>query len=307
LRLLSLAVVALSLAACNAIHFNRFLLERRFVHDGLHNRVASLPSGQMRYFDGGEGPPVVLLHGFGFGALENWEKAAPALVKHRRVIAPDLYWFGLSVPTKTIDSAEAEAAAVIELLDALHIERADIVGASFGGLVALRLVLAYPERVDRLVLVDAAGLKPTTAERDQISANFGHSHSIAGLLMPTDLQVLKNFLEIVVYRRKPPMPDWVLKQVMRELSRNRAAKTRLCDVLEREQVDLDDLAKIHAHTLVIWGRHDPLLLESIGERMAHALPDAKLVVFEEGAHSSMLEQPARFNAVVERFLEGQSL
>jgi 2-hydroxymuconate-semialdehyde hydrolase len=307
MRLISLVVLALSLAACNAIHFNRFLLEHRFRHFGLHDPRAALPSGEMRYFDGGEGPPVVLLHGFGFGALENWEKAAPAFVKHRRVIAPDLYWFGLSVPTRTIETAGAEAEAVIELLDQLGIQRADIVGASFGGLVALRLVLAHPERVNRLVLIDAAGLKPTPAERDQISANFGHSHSVASLLMPTDLQALKHFLEIVVYRRKPPMPDWVLKQVMRELSRNREAKTRLCDALEGEQVDLDELAKIRAHTLVIWGRHDPLLLESIGERMAHALPDAKLVVFEEGAHSSMLEQPSRFNALVEHFLEGQSL
>ncbi len=187
-------------------------------------------------------------------------------------------------------------------------QRADVVGASFSvkSLIALRLVLAHPERVDRLVLIDAAGLKPTTAERDQISANFGHSHSVASLLMPTDPQVLKHFLEIVVYRRKPPMPDWVLKQVMRELGRNREAKTRLCDVLESEQVDLAELAKIKAHTLIIWGRHDPLLLESIGERMAHAMPDAKLVVFEEGAHSSMLEQPSRFNAVASNALPRRS-
>lgn len=299
------ALVALTaLVGCNAIEFNRFRLRNRFSWAGLHDRVALLPSGRMHFYEGGDGPPLLLLHGFGFGALENWEKQAPAFAKHHHVIAPDLYWFGQSVPARPIDTPEDEAEAVRELLDALHVDRADIVGASFGGLVALRIALTHPDRVDRLILVDAAGMAPTQAERDDISATFGHTHSVASLLMPTDLSALKNFLGIVVYRRKPPLPDWVLRQVMRELSRNREAKTRLCRALEGDLIEPAEFARIRARTLVIWGGRDPLLPLSIGERMAKAIPGSQIIVFDDAAHSSMLELPTRFDTVVSHFLDG---
>jgi len=121
--------------------------------------------------------------------------------------------------------------------------------------------------------------------------------------MPTDLGALKRFLERVVYRRKPPLPDWVLRQVMKELGRNRAAKTRLCHAFNDDLLDEPQLAQFRARSLVLWGRNDPLLLVSLAERMAHAIPGAELVIFEDAAHSSMLEQPSRFNTVVQRFLD----
>jgi pimeloyl-ACP methyl ester carboxylesterase len=309
LSIVSLSIVGLSivsLSGCNAIHFNHFLLRQRFARAGLEEFRIRLRSGEIRYFAGGEGPPLLLLHGFGFGAVENWAKQGPAFAQHRRVIAPDLYWFGASVPSSPIESAAAEAEAMVELLDALHIQRADLVGASFGGLIAVHMAMRHPDRVDRLVLVDAAGLRPTRQEQLNIAANFGGRSHVEELLMPTELEQLKTFLERVVYRHKPPFPDWVLRQVMHELGRNREAKTRLCRALNDELFDEASLSQLAARTLVIWGRNDPLLLVSMGERMAHSIPGAELLIFDNSAHSAMLEQPWRFNEAVLRFLDGPS-
>jgi 2-hydroxymuconate-semialdehyde hydrolase len=299
-----IAIALVGLAGCNAVHFNHWMLRKRFARAGLDEHQVQLPSGSVRYLAGGQGPPVLLLHGFGFGAVENWSKQGPALARKHQVIAPDLYWFGASVPSGTVESAAAEADAMVELLDALQIARADVMGASFGGLVAIHMALRHPERVDRIVLVDAAGVRPTREEQLRIAASFGGQHSVEDLLMPTQLGALKTFLERVVYRHKPPFPDWVLRQVMRELGRNREPKTRLCRALQGELFDEEQLSRIVARTLVVWGRNDPLLLVSMGQRMAHAIPGAELLVFENAAHSAMLELPGPFNDAIANFLDG---
>ncbi len=303
MRLASLLFALAGLSGCDAIKFNNWRLRHRFARQGLVSHTAELPSGRMHYYDGGSGAPLLLLHGFGFGAVENWEKQGPAFAKHRRVIAPDFYWFGQSVPSGPCESVRAQAEAVVELLDALGLGRVDVVGASFGGLIALHLAIGHPDRVGRLVLVDAAGVRPTRDELDRIGAGFGGQSRVEDLLMPTDLAALKQFLERVVYRTKPPLPDWVLRQVMRELSRNREAKARLCRAFSDELLDDAALARVAARTLVIWGRNDPLLLLSMGERLAKAIRGAEMIVFEDAAHSAMLERPARFNQTVLRFLE----
>ena len=296
--------LAVSMGGCNVLHFNHFLLSRRMARSGIEQVKIQLPSGMLRCFIGGEGPPLLMLHGFALGAVENWSKQVPALSRDHRIIAPDLYWFGDSVPTRPIDSAKAQAAAMVELLDALQIPRADVVGESFGGLIAIDLALLYPDRVDRVVVSDAAGMRPTREELDQIAKNFDGQNRIEELLMPSTLENLKKLLERLVYRHKPPFPDWVLRQVIRELSLHRDEKKKLSESMLNEVFDVADLAKISARTLILWGRNDPLLLPSMGERMAKAIPGAELYIFEHASHSAMLETPSSFNEVVSAFLQG---
>lgn len=291
-----------SLTGCNVLHLNHFLLRRRMARSGIEQVKIPLPSGMMRCFIGGEGPPLLLLHGFALGAVENWSKQFPALSRDHHVVAPDLYWFGDSVPTRPIDSAKAQATAIVELLDSLHLPRVDVVGESFGGLIAIDLALMYPDRVDRVVVSDAAGMRPTREELDQIAKNFDGQSRIEELLMPSTLDNLKKLLERLVYRHKPPFPDWVLRQVIRELSLHRDEKKKLSESMLNEVFDEADLAKISARTLVLWGRNDPLLLPSMGERMAKAIPGAELYIFEHASHSAMLETPSHFNEVVAAFL-----
>jgi pimeloyl-ACP methyl ester carboxylesterase len=305
---LALAVAAIAhLAAasgCNAVRLNNKMLQGRFHRAGMVESWAELPSGKMRYFVGGDGPPLLLLHGFGFGAVENWSRQVKVFTKRFRVYAPDLFWFGASVPRAPIETTPAEAETVRELLDALHLPRADVVGASYGGLVALHLALNHADRIDRLVLVDAPGLHPNTDEETVIADDFHGETRVEPLLLPDDVAHLSYFLERVVYGRPPPLPGWILRQVLAELHRNREPKAKLARGLDGpDLLDVARLGRVRNKTLVIWGRNDPLLLPSIGARMAAAIPGAKLVIIPGASHSAMMEQPERFNELVLGFLQ----
>ena len=129
--------------------------------------------------DLGSGTPVLLLHGSGPGvsADANWRPTIPALIDDHRVIAPDQLGFGRTAPPRDGRyTLEAWVDHAVALLDALAIERAHVVGNSFGGAVALRLAADHPDRVDRLVLMGAVGLSfPITDALDDV---WGYTPSV---------------------------------------------------------------------------------------------------------------------------------
>mgnify|MGYP003343354768 CR=1 FL=1 len=113
------------------------------------------------YHDSGEGSPVLLLHGSGPGvsAYANWRLTMPALATRMRVLAPDLVGFGYTErPDGVSYVVETWRRHIVGFLDALGIERASVVGNSWGGGLALDLAVTHPERVERLVLMGAVGV-----------------------------------------------------------------------------------------------------------------------------------------------------
>ena len=302
--LVLLAGIALS-QACNVVRWHRASVTEHFHELGLASKVVQLDSGKMHLFEGGWGAPVLLIHGFGMGALETWEKQAEAFVDRFHLLAPDLFWFGESLPTDKagMTSAAEQADAMAELLRVADIEKAHVVGVSFGGFVALQLALRHPEVVDRLVLVDAAGLEPTGEERATVRANFDGIDDICQMIIPRDAETLRSFLNKLFYKPRF-LPSLVVRQLLEdEFWRNKEAKERICRKLTRGgMLGPGDLGAVRVPTLLLWGRHDPLLPPSIGERMARAIPGARLVFLEESGHPPMVEEPDRFNQEVLDFL-----
>lgn len=302
--LILLGVLLPALPACSVIKFNRAQVRTDYAHVSVVGNDIQLSSGKMHYYAGGKGPPVLLIHGFAFGALETWEDQVPVFIRSHRVIVPDLYWFGDSVPSSDMDDAAEQAQALSELLTRIGIQKIAVVGVSFGGYVAMRLALSHPEQVERLVLVDAAGIAPSPEERRQVTANFGGKEHIADLLIPKDTDELDRLLTILFHKARY-IPRFVLRQILREeFWRNRDAKRRMCEHMEKEGGFLTppELKGITAPTLLIWGRHDPLILPSMGERIAAAIANARIVFFENSNHSPMLEEFRRFNRQVLGFL-----
>lgn len=301
LRALALLCLAACAPACDAVAYRQRTLTARYARAGVIARTATLPSGTLRYYDGGSGPPLVLLHGFGLGALENWHQQVPAFARTHRVIAPDLYWFGESVPSSAVTDARAQAAGVIELLDELHVAQADFVGMSYGGLVALHIDLAHPERVGRMVLADSAGLPPTADERAVIARSFGGAHRLEDILVPATVEQLRLLLDQAFYRA-PFIPRFALEQTLREFHRHGNEKAQLCRSLDADLLTTAELATVRAHTLLVWGEHDHLVPPTIGQRMKAGLPDAELLLFDGSGHSAVLEEPKRFERAVLDFL-----
>ena len=124
---------------------------------GLEERFAEIKGVRMRYFVGGEGPPLVLVHGLG-GAASNWTELAPLLAARHRVLVPDLPGHGGSTALPGVSGLEPFADRVAAVAEREGMLPAPVVGHSLGGMVVLRLALRRPEAVQALVLAGAAGL-----------------------------------------------------------------------------------------------------------------------------------------------------
>ncbi|HEX2571657.1 MAG TPA: alpha/beta fold hydrolase [Polyangia bacterium] len=294
-------------AACDPLAVHRALVRRNAARAGLVERQLQLGAGRLHFYEGGHrgrgaASPVLLIHGFGAAALETWERQIPMLAEHHWVIAPDLFWFGESVPDRMVESAADQADALAELLGQLGARQTAVVGVSYGGFVAIELARRHPEQVGRLVLVDAAGLEPTAEERARIEARFAPARSVEQILMPADEVQLRALLDRLIYRPRY-LPGFFLRHMLRDdFEKNKPAKLRICRRLDEGMLAEEALRGLTMPALLIWGRHDPLVLPSMGERMARALPHARLVWFEESAHVPPAEEPHRFNRDVLDFL-----
>jgi 4,5:9,10-diseco-3-hydroxy-5,9,17-trioxoandrosta-1(10),2-diene-4-oate hydrolase len=124
---------------------------------GLEERFAYLKGVRLRYFVGGSGPPLVLVHGLG-GAAANWSELAPLLARRHRLLVPDLPGHGGSTALPAVSGLEPFADRVALLAEREGMVPAPVIGHSLGGMVVLRLALRHPEHVTALVLAAAAGL-----------------------------------------------------------------------------------------------------------------------------------------------------
>lgn len=242
----------------------------------------------------GTGAPVLFLHGLG-GSSTAWESQLDDLGDTFRCIAWDLPGYGDSEPISPLTfPAIADAAA--RLLDQLDVERADVVGLSFGGQQALHLVLGHPDRVGRLVLADT-------------SARFGADGTDVDEWKRLRLEPLD--AGIAPAEMAPAVIDAITAPGFSGLERDRAiaAFSRIPADGLRAAVEClpthdvtDRLGDIASSTLVIVGELDQETPVDYAEALADGIPDAHLHVIGGVGHLTAAEAPAEFNAVVRAFL-----
>lgn len=223
----------------------------------------------------GAGPPVVLLHGLG-GSGRWWGRNVPSLAERFRVYVVDLAGFGESRGRVPTGLAGAEA-TVLATLDRLELGRVALVGHSMGGRIAVELAADAPERVARLVLVDAAlfAVEGGRHRRLPVRGLATSWRSTAPDIWP---------LLAADALRADPRSFW------------RAAFDLLTTDAEAK------LARVEAPTLLVWGARDGLVPTAVGERARSLLPAAELVVLPGAGHSPMWEQAAAFNRLLLAFL-----
>ncbi len=250
------------------------------------------------YDTAGSGPPVVLLHA-GIADRSMWDDVTPMLAERHRVIAPDLRGFG---ETPLPDGTFVYAADVAALLEALEIERADVVGVSMGGHVALDLALARPELVDRLVLVGAGidgweheqGLADAWAE-EEAAFERGDLDEVAWMNVRTWLDGPTrdvNDVPAALRRRVFEMQRLALDH------ENPAASGGWLTPSRRER-----LGDVAAPTLVLVGALDQRDFRRIARYLAAEIPGARFEELPGVAHLPPLERPEAFARTVLSFLE----
>jgi pimeloyl-ACP methyl ester carboxylesterase len=255
---------------------------------------------------GGDGPPLVFVHGLG-GRWQNWLLNIPAFMGSHRVIALDLPGFGESQMPQEEISIRGYARILDELLDALGVDTADVVGNSMGGFVAAELALSFDTRVRRLVLVSAAGLSIENRRREPLLAGArlwaagttwlgARSESVI-----TRPRARRAGLQIVV--RYPEKLSPALAYELVQGTGTPGFIPALEALLEHSY--RDQLAKIEVPVLVVWGRNDMLVPRGDAREYVELIGDnARRVMFDDTGHVPMLERPTRFNAVLAEFLAG---
>src|SRR5947207_11244622 len=134
---------------------------------GLEERFAETKGVRMRYFVGGQGPPLILVHGLG-GAAANWTELVPLLASRHRLLVPDLPGHGGSTALPAVAGLEPFADRVALLAERERMLPAPVVGHSLGGMVVLRMALRRPKDVSALVLAAGAGLSIGNIWRRQL-------------------------------------------------------------------------------------------------------------------------------------------
>lgn len=258
-----------------------------------------------------EGPrddplPIVLVHGTS-ASLHTWEGWVRALKGQRRVITFDLPGFGLTGPfagqyTPDDYRGDSYAGFVIDLLDALKIQRVVLGGNSLGGEVAWRTAVAAPQRVASLVLVDAAGPAFTPLE---IPLGFRLArvpvlNRISEWALPRDL-VAKSVRSVYGHpdRVTPELVDRYFQLTLREGNR-RALRMRMQSQVIGEGAER--IATIKQPTLILWGGQDRLIPPATAQQFKQQIAGSQLVVFDDLGHVPQEEDAARSVAPVKAFL-----
>lgn len=252
------------------------------------------------YLDGGDGPTVVLVHGFG-ATKDLWDGVAVHLTPRHRVIVPDVPGFGESaVQEGEKYDAESQARRIRALLDALGVRDHHIGGNSMGGLISAVYAASYPQAVRSLLIGAAPGVRsPEKSELTQRLEPGGNP-----LLVSTEAE-FDELLELAFYR-PPSIPGPIKRAMLDDAIERRATYARIFnDLVQAGEGALEALLpKINARTLVAWGTHDRLIHPSSANVFTARMPNTEKTILEECGHTLPRECPdllaKRYLAFLER-------
>lgn len=290
--------------ACNFVHFQERMIQRSMRRSGLVKQDISLDSDQIAYWEGGTGPTLVLLHGFGADGTFGWSEQVPVLSKHFHLIIPDLLWFGGSQSSQLDFSVEHQASAVKKLVSHLGVGHFDVAGISYGGLVALMLMSELPEQINRGIIVSSPGPVYTRSDYEKLLDRF-QVQSAAEIVLPTSSKGLERLLKIA-YKNPPYVPFFAKQDVIDFVQdwpdgKRTALLKHVVEDLERLK---NQLKKVHDRVLIIWGSEDTLFPVELGVRLKNYFGDeAVLKVLQGAKHAPNIEFSSEFNQAVLDFLQ----
>lgn len=267
---------------------------------GLTSATVRVGRLDIRYVRKGTGPTLILIHGLA-SSIYSWADVVGPLSEKFDVIALDLPGFGASSQPADLTFADAPN-AVLGLMDALGVARAHLVGNSMGGAVSLLLAARFPDRVDRVVILDSAGYRMQPAERPFLIRFIGSR--AAGVLaeaLPVKRLLTDRSLRMLMQDDTRVTEERIDEYVAPFLRPGALASARSLLASPVDARFVPDLAAIKAKTLVVWGRFDPWLPEADADRFVAAIEGARKVVLDTG-HMPQEEKPTEVARLIGEFL-----
>lgn len=246
------------------------------------------------FLSAGSGPPLILLHGAGAGAV-TWYPTIDALSPHFRIIAPDIVGYGESDKPDAAYDRPFFSAWLTDFLAALSIDKAHIVGLSQGGAIALQFALDKPESVAKLVLIDAGAL----SAKVPLSALLG----MLWLNLLPSSAANHAYSRVIMFdtKKRDPMHSAYSLAVIKGANGKKAfSQGRGAAVA---QIPYDALRQVNNETLIVWGEQDKLFPVEDGRAASLVIPNATFVGIQNAGHMPHMDQPELFNRTLLHFLK----
>ena len=265
----------------------------RLAYEGFHNESTTIHGQRIHYYEGGSGQPVLLVHGLGSRA-EDWANLMPQLKQAGfHVYAIDLLGYGRSArPADATYSIPEETGYVEGFLADRKLDKVNLVGWSMGGWVAMRVALDQPERVQRLVLCDSAGIRfaPSFDLLDFEPTTVAAVRRLYRLLIPYPAEVPTFLAQDMI--RKFKQINWVVDRSTRSMFRGN-------DLLDGK------LGGLQMPTLVMWGKQDHLIPLATGISMHTQIPHSVLEIYDGCGHLAPGQCANRIGPRMVAFLNGK--
>ncbi|MGA2451891.1 MAG: alpha/beta fold hydrolase [Solirubrobacteraceae bacterium] len=269
----------------------------------------ALHGRRVEYRIAGSGPPVVLIHGM-LNSSSHWQSVALELARDHTVVAPDLIGHGDSAAPRGDYSLGAHAASIRDLLAAIGIDRASIVGHSLGGGVAMQFFYQFPQRVERLVLISSGGLGHEVSPLLRSAALPGVSAVLSMTIQPRLLGALAGAGRRM--RERALAGGVHLQTIARALRPLENADARqaflttlrsVIDVHGQRVSATDRLYLLETMpTMIVWGERDNTIPLAHGRRAHEAIPHSYFRTLPDAAHFPHLEDPAGLSRVLREFI-----
>lgn len=261
----------------------------------------------------GAGSALVLIHGI-TGSSRTWEEVIPPLAQHHTVIAPDLLGHGESAKPRGDYSLGAYASGVRDLMIALGVDKATIVGHSLGGGVAMQFAYQFPERVERLVLVSSGGLGGEVHLLLR-AATLPAAEYVLPLLCAEPLRnagaSIARLLGRVGLRPSRDLEEMALGFAsLGDMEARQAFVHTVRGIMDMagQRVSARDRLYLAASvpTLLLWGEHDRMIPVSHGREAHEAMPGSRCIVYEDAGHFPHRNHPWRFASDLLNFIDETS-
>ena len=253
---------------------------------GLSKKVIEVDNYTIHYLEGGQGETILLLHGFS-ADKDNWPMLAESLTKKYHVVAVDLPGFGESSKIETDSyNITSQTKRVNRIVETLGLKKFHIGGNSMGGAISGKYAVDYPEKVLSLALLNTAGIH--SAEKSEFRKLVAKGDNPLLVKTPEDFRRTMRF----VFVESPPIPGRILDYLTKQSIMNRDFNEKIFSQIVKENYSLeDDLSKIKAKTIVIWGDKDRVIHVSCTAVIKKGLPGSTIVVLKNCGHLPMIERP----------------
>jgi len=264
--------------------------------NGFESKYVQTESYKMHYWVGGEGKPLILVHGAGADG-QSFLSIMPNLAKNYRVYAIDLPGFGDSdKPSEPDYSTRFQAMQLYNFAKTLQIEKAYVLGLCMGGNVTLTFAHNWPERVEKMILVNG----PFIYDQKLYKLDFSFFDN------PQNIEEIRYFFD---NSNVPEYPDFILRDILRIFQEQSWILQRVTGTIftEAESWNRDKFSKLKMPVLLLWGKKDFAFPEEVGKRTHRALPNSVFISFAECKHLEAGDNCSNLILPeVEKFLSGKS-